>query len=799
MVINWRSCSIAVQRGKFRVVADKWDGYKEKGNPFLIRNFYDLVRDENAPSKIAPIIRANISRRIRFQISNAFFDLKDSAVATLSHEIGTGTPFNLVPVGIGTGVLAYFAAPQEPSLLALLILFFVFAIFSFRLRYHGFFYYSLVSLLVIIGGMVAAKMSTIRSYTPQLERQITAKIGGVVIAVDKNTRGAPRYLIKPSWIEGLQIKQIPRRIRLSAQSRHQRILPGRKIAGLARMQPVSGPAYPGGYDFSFHSWFEGIGGTGFFMGAPSSSGFDSALGFQEQFAVSINLARLYIEGRILQSLPGVPGSIVIALITGNRSGIPNETQESLRISGLAHILAISGLHMALVTLTVIWILRLACSCIPSIVLFYPVKKWVAGAGFLTATLYLFLSGAGTATQRAWIMVSVMLLAVLLDRRAITMRSVAISATAILIISPQSLLSPGFQMSFAAVTALVASYEALNKRKREIAENSKNTKPVFAMFLPAALLVKYISGIALTSLIAGLATGLIAAWHFHRVAIYGLLGNILAMPIVTLATMPLALFSILLMPLGYEHLALEPLSYSIEQVLKISIWVEGLSPDGSVGIQPKLFLFLGVVGLGFLTLFKTRIRLLGIALVMAMPLATGNKIVPDILISENGRAIAIANSSGENRLLYPTRNNFVSDIWLKAWGGKRERPADIDDNSCTRDRCIATLNSGEDLHVVYDPKLLKDSCNRASILVAPRLWWVNCRSNKPDIILKRWDFEQHGTHGIYLPNNKPADIGNNIIRVETALSFPVRPWHRRVGEVKTLSDIVGSSQQVSPVP
>ena len=310
------------------------------------------------------------------------------------------------------------------------------------------------------------------------------------------------------------------------------------------------------------------------MGAPAKTEQRVSPTLGDQLVIYVNRARLAIEERIVTALPTETGDVAVALITGNRTRISSQTQASLRNSGLAHILAISGLHMALVTLTVVWLVRGLFSLFPVIVLRYPVKKWAICTGFVAASLYLGLSGAAVATQRAWIMISVMLLAALMDRRAITMRSVAISAILILIINPQSLLSPGFQMSFAAVASLVAGYEVLNRRRRWKSE--RNAAGGSRHWFPQAFVTlgKYFGGIAITSLIAGTATGLFAAWHFHQIATLGLVGNLLAMPIVALVVMPFALFSMLLMPYGFEALALQPMSLAIEQVIKFR---PGLKP------------------------------------------------------------------------------------------------------------------------------------------------------------------------------------------------------------------------------
>ncbi|KAG1700573.1 hypothetical protein GQR58_005259 [Nymphon striatum] len=239
--------------------------------------------------------------------------------------------------------------------------------------------------------MLAAQLATNLNHTPMLERQMTGQLQAVILGVDQNRRGSARYLVKPIALGDLQGSQIPNRLRVSAAAKHDRMMPGDQISGLVRLQPVSGPVYPGGYDFSFFAWHEGMGGSGFFMGRPEKSQVAHALSFGEHFTVAINTMRI-------AAMPNESGKIAIALVTGNKSHIPEKVQESLRKTGLAHILAILGLHMALVTLTVIWGVRLILVLIPALALRYPIKKWAVCAGFFSATNYLMLSGAGIATQ-----------------------------------------------------------------------------------------------------------------------------------------------------------------------------------------------------------------------------------------------------------------------------------------------------------------------------------------------------------------------------------------------------------------
>lgn len=712
---------------------------------------------------------------LKFRISQYYLDGIDNLHKMVLREGDQRTPFNWLPAFFGIGCFIYFKAYAEPMLPALGLTAILFSVLAWRRVFHGKGFFVLMALATVFSGMVAGKFRVTSVATPIIERQITTKISGVVLAVSQNTRGAPRYLIRPIEAEEVETKNLPRKIRLSAASKHEPVLPGQVISGLARIYPFSGPAYPGGYDFSFYAWFKGIGGTGFFMGKPKLAKTPVDLTFGDEISLEVNRVRGSIEERLHRAMPGEAGDIAVALITGNRSGLDKKTQESLRKSGLAHILAISGLHMALVTLTIVWLVRAILALFPFLVLRYPVHKWAAFAGFVAASSYLTISGAGIATQRAWIMISVMLLSTLMDRRAITMRSVAIAALIILILAPDSLLSPGFQMSFAAVASLVASYEALRTWRERRSRNFTSSSKTMSLI---GSLGSYIAGLGFSSLIAGGATALFAAYHFHQVAPMGLFANLGALPIVSIAVMPLALFSILLMPYGLEGLVLTPLATTINWVVGVSDWINSFGAPGVTGILPAGFLALGIVSLLVMTLFKTRLRLFGFASLMFIPFLSDVPQPPDIIIAETGRAIAVKNGEGSLELLYPRRNKFITDIWKKAWPVFVDSKKALKNPECNKDQCIKLLGNGAKLYVVYKPALLKSACEKADILIAPRLWWVNCRTKTPDLILKRHDFEQYGSHTIYFVKEK-AD--SKQYRIERALPDMSRPWNRRVSE------------------
>jgi len=201
-------------------------------------------------------------KRLKLKTSNRFLDLKGSLKQSVIHEVETGLGFNFLPVFLGLGILIYFTIPAEPSIYAIVLTVSVLVFLAVKLELQSKLYYFLLCLAVILTGMFFAQSATLLNQTSIIERQTTTQLKGIVLGVDKSRRGASRYLIKPISLEGLEDDEIPRRLRISSVAKHKEILPGETISGLVRVQPVSGPVYPGGYDFSFFAWYEGMGGSG---------------------------------------------------------------------------------------------------------------------------------------------------------------------------------------------------------------------------------------------------------------------------------------------------------------------------------------------------------------------------------------------------------------------------------------------------------------------------------------------------------------------------------------------------------
>ena len=412
--------------------------------------------------------------------------------------------------------------------------------------------------------------------------------------------------------------------------------------------------------------------------------------------------------------------------------------------------------------------RLVFAAIPGLALLYPVKKWAACAALVAATLYLSISGGGVSARRAYIMIAIMLLAVLADRRALTMRNVAIAAFAVLLLSPHAILSPGFQMSFAAVAALIAMFEIARERRALNAKTSNDRMPHWLRAIG-----RNMAGLAATSIIAGLATGIFAAYHFYRVAPLGLPANLLAMPVVSFVVMPMALISMLAMPFGLEAAPLQAMGWGSSAVVEVAERIAALGPDGSIGRVAPTTLALVTLALLISTLARTRLRLLAIVPTMlAVVLPTGVD-RPDMLISGTGRQVALIGPEGVQQLVRPRAERFATGIWKAAYGD-----AMVEEGAfrCDSYGCTASLGDRIVMIVEQGDRLWED-CRIADIIIlpfaAPDVCTQMASAERP-ILIDATKLQRYGAHGL-----KRAADGN--ITITLARPLLNRPWNRVFSE------------------
>ena len=364
-----------------------------------------------------------------------------------------------LPVFLSLGIAAYFALPAEPhSLTGTLAVATVAVIALIVVRRPVIFAATLLTLFVALG-FASAQWRTMRVTAPVIQEKMRpVTVIGTAEKVTLVDKGGFRLILGEPEVQELPTTSTPARVRITVRTKSDVLLPGDSVRLRAILLPPPEPVAPGAYDFAHQAWFDRIGAVGYVV---SSARRVPAIGQRtllEEASFVIWRGQAQVAERIRSALPGTKGAVAAALLTGDRGGIPEAVTGNLRDAGLAHLLAISGLHVGLVAGILFFAVRGILALWESAALRYPIKKWAAMAALAGAFGYLLLTGATVSTQRAFIMTAIFLLAVMVDRAVITMRPVAWAATVILLFTPESLWQAGFQMSFAAVIALIATYE-----------------------------------------------------------------------------------------------------------------------------------------------------------------------------------------------------------------------------------------------------------------------------------------------------------------------------------------------------
>ncbi len=554
-----------------------------------------------------------------------------------------------VPISLAVGIGGWFALPVEPGATfytfcagAALVL----AMMALRAgeAVAPLFW---MMVLVLCGALLAGE----RAHSvaePVLGFRYYGPIQGRIVDIDRSGSDKPRMTLDRVVLEDMRPGRTPARVRVSLHGDQGYTLPepGLTVILTGHLSPPNGPVEPGGFDFRRMAWFEGLGAVGY----TRTPVLVLAAAEEGQAGLAIFRIRVSLSAWVQAQVPGRAGAFAAAILTGDRSAMPREAVEALRNSNLAHLLAISGLHMGLLTGAVFAFLRGAMALIPWFALRYPIKKYAAAGALLVGAGYLALSGGAVSTERAFIMVSVMLCAVLLERRAISLRSVAVAATIILLRAPEALFSAGFQMSFAATTGLVAVFGLLRDNRARLPRPPRWLGPVIAVVISSA--------------VAGAATAPFGAAHFNRIADYGLIANLLSVPLMGALVMPAAVATAVLWPLGLAFLPLWVMRWGLEWILLVAETVAGL--DGAVThvIAPGP-LVLPCLSFGFLWLicWQGRGRWLGAPLVFVALVLWSLAERPSILIAGSGGLVGVLGPEGR-ALSKPRGDGFAADNWLE---------------------------------------------------------------------------------------------------------------------------------------
>lgn len=664
-----------------------------------------------------------------------------------------------LPVALGLGIGTYFALPLEPPLWLGAVFAAVFALGSAAAAWA---WPGRRTAIIVLGvplavaglGFAAAQVRT-RTASPAT---LTERIGPLTLTA-RIVEAEPlpdgiRLRLDELASPGLKEANRPQQVRIRVRGVQDPLRPGDRIRLRAVLAPPPGPSGPGAFDFQRHAYFAGLGAVGYGLGRVEV--------LPEENAAAAGAPTLWVQRlrhalgmRVREHVSDTPRAVILALLIGETAAIPTETLTAIRDSGLAHLLSISGLHVGLVAAFVLAVVRAGLSLIPAVSLRYPIKKWAAVLAVAFAGAYTVLAGAPVPCQRAFLMLAIVMLAVVLDRRGISMRLVAWAAAVILLLQPEALLGASFQMSFAAVVALVAAYESISLHR--VVTGFDRT--------PARRVLLYVAGVALTTLVASAATTPLSAFHFNRIAWYGLAANLAAVPLTGFWIMPWGVIAVCLLPFGLDGPAFAAMAYGTAWLITIAETVAAW--PGAVSALPAMplaSLLAFTAGGLWLCLWRRRWRWAG-----GLPLGIGIAVMftasaPDVFVDGGGKLFAVRDRHGEMIVSSHTAAPMAREAWLRLAGAEEAntgwpRRGVTGDGSLACDRlgCIYQAR-GYRVALAQTADALDEDCRSSDVVIS----LVPVRGPCPAarVIIDRIRLWRDGTHALWLePDHVRVEAAN----------------------------------------
>ena len=676
--------------------------------------------------------------------------------------------FLWTPALVGVGVAIYFALPVEPPVwtgVCAVALAAGAGLVAARRRADAGAAAALIAAiaaLAVAGGIAAAEVRARAIAAPALSHRIgPVTVTGRVVGVESFPTGA-RLTLDAVRIRALPAAEAPRRVRVRLRDGDAAWRPGDRLKLTAVLSPLAPPTAPGAFDFQRHGYFLGLGATGYVIGRPEVLA-ATAADAGPALADGIARLRMTIAARVRAAVPGAPGAMIIALVVGEQTGLPAPVMQALRDAGLAHLLSISGLHIGMVGGFLFFWVRAVLALIPWVCLRVATKKVAAVVAIAGSAFYMLLADASVPTQRAFFMLAIVMVAILFDRRAISMRLVAWAALIILLTQPEALLGASFQMSFAAMVGLIAGYEEMVRRR-----HGRREAPA-----PLRRAAVYAGSILASTLIATAATSPYAIYHFNRLALFGAVTNILAIPLTGFLIMPAGVVALILMPFGLEGLALQPMAWGTASIIRLAEWAAAMPAAAVlVPVLPVWGLALITFGGLWLCLWRTRWRLAGLAGIVLGFLSMATVSPPDVLIDGGGRLIAVRLADGRLAHSSAAAGAFSRKIWTQRSG--ESEPATVwpkqgalDGDRLRCDPLGCAFRAGG--RIVAFPRrgiAVLDDCRIADVVVSADPLPDSCPSALRTIDLRQ--LRRGGSHAIWL------DAGG--VRVESVnAGRGRRPW------------------------
>ena len=692
--------------------------------------------------------------------------LRAAAETALARQQGRFAPW--LAVALGAGVLAYFDLPEEPGAGAWWLALPLVALAAWLARRAPVTGWAVGMVAAGVLGFALAGWHAARQ-PPPLDLPRTAQtLTGTVAEVEILPEGR-RVTLAAARLEGGEALPRTLRIRLRADD-PARPAPGDTLSLRATLRTPSAPVVPGAWDFQRTAFFSGLGASGTALGpATVIAAAEGLPGFAA--------LRVTLEARVEAAIPGAAGAVAAALLTGSQAAIPPAEIQAMRDSGLAHLLSVSGLHMAIVMGAVFATVRLLVALVPWVALRLPGKPVAALAALVAGAGYMLLTGSQVPMQRCLVMAALVTLGLLAGRRALTVRTLALAAAVVLVVAPAELLGPSFQMSFAAVLALAAGYEALRDRLRNLGAGGGWRRRVLLG----------VAGLMLTSVLAGAATAPYGLHHFGRLQLFGVVANAVAVPLTSLVVMPAGMLALALMPLGLEAPALWAMGLGVEGVLATARVVAAW-PQAAPVLPPIPGWSLAVASLGFcwLALWRGRVRLAGLPM-LAGGLAAGLLAQPpDILVTADARLIAFRTAEGVFLQEQPGATPFARAALLRRMGAEEARALPAEGEvaggalACTGAACrfrprdvaaeavllrSAPVRRGQRFPDPPDPAVVRAACGTAALLVSAEPLRPRCGSG---IAIDRFTVWREGAQAVALDGQGARVVSDRAARGD-------RPW------------------------
>ena len=705
-------------------------------------------------------------------------DWQDFFRACLTLEQDMRRLFLFVPVAMVGGVLLYVQADREPSWLAPLILAGVSGGLAFLNRDRNrVLMVCLIGLCAMSTGFLAACLQTIRLATPVLQKPWIGYASGVIEQIDwgqDNLGQDNAHLILRVYKMGfLTPSERPVKLKLSVKGKPA-IKAGDQIFASMRVQPLPGPSYAGGYDFRFDYFFKQIGGVGTIVGE-IKAGYGKPPSLWQSVWFAIDRYRCAITDRIYTVIGGQNGAVAAALVTGKRGYINEHSNDSLRSAGIYHVVSISGLHMAIAAGFAFTCARLFFLLIPGLSLRHDTRRWAAWAGMAGAVVYDVFAGSDIATERSMLMTLVLFGAIAFGRRLLSMRNCALAAMLLIVLEPNGVLNPGFQMSFAAVVGLIALYErkpdlVLSRTmvtQVQVTEQSPQTSKPKNRFFTHHKMRALFNDVVLTTVVAELATAPFGLYHFHMMQSYGLIGNAITLPFVSFIVMPAAALGLIAMPFGLDAPIWTLMGYGMDAIMRIcdalALWPAATRYMAGFSVSALLLM---VSGFLILCLLISPLRYGALVLALAGAFFAYKAERPEVYIGREGRFVAVRMADGRLQFAGLGLNAFsLSQIARQDGDGRLSTdPTLIAQESCAKKSCRLTSASGLNIELVWDEALLSAACQRADLVVTSLTYQKSCQAQVIDRVLLQ---QQGAVQGF---------IRNGTVSLVTDRSpLRARPW------------------------